>query len=93
MYVYNFRPESEDIHTAYALSLSMEEEVKRRKSEAILGEKILPTDLGPPEHLLLSREKRENIFAQKLESILLEVSVAFGSPRSPTSGFAITHNP
>nr|CAH8852930.1 unnamed protein product [Trichobilharzia regenti] len=67
------RPESEDIHTAYALSLSMEEEVKRRKSEAILGEKILPTDLGPPEHLLLSREKRENIFAQKLESILLEV--------------------
>ncbi|CAH8858300.1 unnamed protein product [Trichobilharzia szidati] len=67
------RPENEDIHTACALSLSMEEEVKRRKSEAILGEKILPTDLGPPEHLLLSREKRENIFAQKLESILLEV--------------------
>ncbi|CAH8542767.1 unnamed protein product [Heterobilharzia americana] len=67
------RLDNEDVHTACALSLSMDDEVKRRKSEAILAEKIAPTDLGPPSHLLLSSEQRENIFAQKLESILLEV--------------------
>ncbi|CAH8569843.1 unnamed protein product [Schistosoma haematobium] len=67
------RHENEDLHTACALSLSLDEEVKQRKSEAILAQKIDPIDLDSPSHLLLSSEKRERIFAEKLESILLEV--------------------
>ncbi|RTG83307.1 uncharacterized protein DC041_0007888, partial [Schistosoma bovis] len=66
------RHENEDLHTACALSLSLDEEVKQRKSEAILAQKIDPIDLDSPSHLLLSSEKRERIFAEKLESILLE---------------------
>ncbi|KAK4470062.1 hypothetical protein MN116_005668 [Schistosoma mekongi] len=67
------RHETEDIHTACALSLSIHEETKRRKSEEILAQKINPIDLDSPLHLLLSSEQRERIFAEKLESILLEV--------------------
>ncbi|TNN05550.1 Structure-specific endonuclease subunit SLX4 [Schistosoma japonicum] len=67
------RHDNEDIHTACALSLSIHEETKRRKSEEILAQKINPIDLDSPLHLLLSSEQRERIFAEKLESILLEV--------------------
>ncbi|VDO26528.1 unnamed protein product [Schistosoma margrebowiei] len=67
------RHDNEDLHTACALSLSLDEEMKQRKSEAILAQKIDPIDLDSPSHLLLSSEKRERIFAEKLESILLEV--------------------
>ncbi|CAI2729462.1 unnamed protein product [Schistosoma spindalis] len=67
------RHENEDLHTACALSLSLDKEIKQRKSEAILAEKIDPIHLDSPSHLLLSSEKRERIFAEKLESILLEV--------------------
>uniref|UniRef100_A0A3Q0KNP5 Structure-specific endonuclease subunit SLX4 n=1 Tax=Schistosoma mansoni TaxID=6183 RepID=A0A3Q0KNP5_SCHMA len=67
------RRENEDLHTACALSLSIDEEMKQRKSEAILATKIDPIDLDSPSHLLLSSEQRERILAEKLESILLEV--------------------
>ncbi|XP_018645122.1 hypothetical protein Smp_142090 [Schistosoma mansoni] len=66
------RRENEDLHTACALSLSIDEEMKQRKSEAILATKIDPIDLDSPSHLLLSSEQRERILAEKLESILLE---------------------
>ncbi|KAF8563219.1 hypothetical protein P879_04210 [Paragonimus westermani] len=63
----------EDLHTAFALSLSTSEEDKRRRSEAELARKLRPTDLGPPSYLLLTETQRQAIFSDRLANILLQV--------------------
>ncbi|CAL8095222.1 unnamed protein product [Calicophoron daubneyi] len=63
----------EDMETAVALSLSTSEEEKRRHSEALLATKIRPTDLGPPDYLLLTEEQRKAIFSDRLAVILLQI--------------------
>ncbi|KAF7232129.1 hypothetical protein EG68_09114 [Paragonimus skrjabini miyazakii] len=63
----------EDMHTAFALSLSTSEEDKRRRSEAELAQKLRPTDFGPPSHLLLTEAQRQAIFSDRLANILLQI--------------------
>ncbi|KAA3679916.1 uncharacterized protein DEA37_0000767 [Paragonimus westermani] len=63
----------EDLHTAFALSLSTNEEDKRRRSEAELARKLRPTDFGPPSYLLLTEAQRQAIFSDRLANILLQV--------------------
>ncbi|KAF6775000.1 hypothetical protein AHF37_05276 [Paragonimus kellicotti] len=63
----------EDLHTAFALSLSTSDEDKRRRSEAELARKLRPADFGPPSHLLLTEAQRQAIFSDRLANILLQI--------------------
>ncbi|TGZ66689.1 hypothetical protein CRM22_005180 [Opisthorchis felineus] len=69
----------DDLQTALALSLSVNDEDKRRRSEAEASSKVPLTELGPPSHLLLTKQQRQAILSDRLAALLLQAHRPIGN--------------